>query len=38
MSSSARATMVEIIEEEVTEPEGLEGLDSPFFLMLTPRN
>jgi hypothetical protein len=30
--------MVEIIEEEVTGIEGLEGLDSPFILMLTPRN
>jgi hypothetical protein len=30
--------MEETIEEEVTGTEGLEGLDSQFILMLTPRS
>jgi hypothetical protein len=30
--------MEEIIEEEENGTEGLEGLDSPFILMLIPRN
>jgi hypothetical protein len=30
--------MEEIIEEEETRIEGLEGMDSPFILMLIPRN
>jgi hypothetical protein len=30
--------MVEIIEEEETKIEGLEGLDSQFICMLIPRN
>jgi hypothetical protein len=30
--------MEEIIEEEETETKGLDGLDSPFILMLIPRN
>jgi hypothetical protein len=30
--------MAEIIAEEVTRTEGLEGLDSLFILMLTPGN
>jgi hypothetical protein len=30
--------MVETIEEEVTRTKGLEGLDSQFILILTPRS
>jgi hypothetical protein len=30
--------MAEIIEEEVIGTKGLEGLDSQFILMLTPRS
>jgi hypothetical protein len=30
--------MEEIIEEDGTGTEGLEGLDSPFILMKIPRN
>jgi hypothetical protein len=30
--------MEEIIEEEVTRIEGLEGLDSLFIFMLTPKS
>jgi len=36
--SSVEASMEEIIEEEETGTEVLEGLDSLFILMLTPKN